>query len=235
MSQSTTTVTAPNPTPPTNLHSTGTTAPNPPNYTKNTYADANNWGSGTPTYPPPFYTAGSAGTGTTLATATAALASGSSTTAGGTEGTYPGASGGTVPASSSASPEGSGSETVSTLSVPNPSPFGQLSTVSVEGNYTTNPNGQHASSLSPSSAITLTSINPTSTAAAVGTITQTCTGTNFTSQSVMYVNGVAQTTTVVSSTSLTATVTKKTTAGTWAVMVRTAGIVETAPQTWTFT
>ena len=34
------TVAPPNPTPPTNMSFTGATPPNPPNYTKNTYADA---------------------------------------------------------------------------------------------------------------------------------------------------------------------------------------------------
>jgi hypothetical protein len=37
MAQSALTVTPPNPTPPTNMSSTGTTAPNPPNYRRNTY------------------------------------------------------------------------------------------------------------------------------------------------------------------------------------------------------
>ena len=39
MAQSATTVTTPNPTPPTNMSSTGATPPNPPNLTKNTYID----------------------------------------------------------------------------------------------------------------------------------------------------------------------------------------------------
>jgi hypothetical protein len=81
----------------------------------------------------------------------------------------------------------------------------------------------------------LASISPTSTASGVGTQALTCTGTNFTKQSVIYVNGVAQATTFVSATSLTATVTKKTSSGTWPVTVITGGVVTTAAQTWTFT
>jgi hypothetical protein len=103
------------------------------------------------------------------------------------------------------------------------------------GNYTTNPNRDHASSLSPATNPALASISPTSTASGVGTQLLTATGTNFTKQSVIRVNGVNQPTTFVSATSLTATVTKKTTAGTWPVTVLTGGAVETAPQTWTFT
>ena len=108
--------------------------------------------------------------------------------------------------------------------------------VSDLGSYTTAPNGQHASSLSPTAATTLTSITPGSTVSGVGQTTLGATGTNFTRQSVIYVNGVAQTTTYVSPTSLTAaSVTKKTTAGPWPVTVVTAGAVTTAAQTWTFT
>lgn len=131
--------------------------------------------------------------------------------------------------------EGAGTEVVATSSVPNPSPAGQMQTVSDLGNYTTTPNGQHASSLSPTTNPALASISPTSTTSGGGTVALTCTGTNFTRQSVIYVNGVAQATTFVSSTSLTATVTKKATAGTWPVTVVTGGVVTTAPQTLTFT
>lgn len=98
------------------------------------------------------------------------------------------------------------------------------------------PNQLHASSLSPATNPTLTSLGTTSTASGTGTVSQTVTGTGFTPQSVIYVNGVAQTTTFTSATSLTApTVTKKATAGTWPVTVVTGGVVTTAAQTWTFT
>jgi hypothetical protein len=95
-------------------------------------------------------------------------------------------------------------------------------------------NQNHASSLSPANPTTLTSLNPTSTTSGVGQQTQTVTGTNFTAQSKIVVNGVTQVTTYISRTSLSAVVTKRTTAGTWPVVVNTGGAL-TAPQTWTFT
>jgi hypothetical protein len=98
------------------------------------------------------------------------------------------------------------------------------------------PNQNAASTLSPATNPTLTSLGTPSTVSGAGTVSQTVTGTGFTRQSQIYVNGVAQVTTFVSSTSLTAAaVTKKSSAGTWPVIVRTGGVVDTAPQTWTFT
>jgi hypothetical protein len=131
--------------------------------------------------------------------------------------------------------EGAGTEASYTATSANPSPAGQTVMVSDLGNYTTSPNGDHASSLSPTTNPTLTSISPNSSASGAGNVTLTCTGTNFTPQSVIYVNGVAQVTTFVSKTSLTASVAKKATAGTWPVTVVTGGVVTTAAQTWTFT
>ena len=242
MSQSALTVTTPNPTPPTNMSFTGATPPNVPNYTKNTYNDPKNWSYVNPKdFPPPYFAGGAAGALHTYATNTAALASGSATTAGGTEGNY-GAIGVAVPASTSVAHEGAGTE-VTVLApgnivhtYPGAVTMNTSQSVSDLGNYTTTPNGQHASSLSPTAATTLTSITPGSTVSGVGQTTLAATGTNFTRQSVIYVNGVAQTTTYVSSTSLNAaSVTKKTTAGSWPVTVVTAGAVTTAAQTWTFT
>jgi hypothetical protein len=133
--------------------------------------------------------------------------------------------------------EGRGTEVVVTqgYSAGIYNPAGPLMTVSCLGSYTTTPNAQHASSLSPSSNPTLVSISPTSTASGSGTVTITCTGTMFTKQSVVYANGVAQPTTYVSATSLTAAVTKKSSAGTWLIKVVTGSVVETAPQTLTWT
>src|SRR6185436_14076793 len=90
MAQSALTVTPPSPTPPTNMSFTGATPPNPPNFTKLTYAD---WLDNTrfDTNPPPYFDDGAAGGLFAFATNTAALASGSGGTAGGTEGSYPGA------------------------------------------------------------------------------------------------------------------------------------------------
>src|SRR5262249_27574482 len=158
---------------------------------------------------------------------------GSGATAGGTPGTYPGTgtSGmfqGAVPASTSVAHEGAGTEVVATATysssvlVPGSAatymptgqtpawaegaPGGPVITVGDEGSYTTAPNQTHASSLSPPYANnpTLTSLGTPSSVSGAGTVSQTVTGTGFTRQSVIYVNGVAQTTTFTSATSLTA-------------------------------
>jgi len=233
MAQSALTVTPPNPTPPTNMGFTGATPPNPPNFTKNTYNDPKNWSSVNPKdFPPPYYDDGTAGGLTQITSAQPALASGSGATAGGTEGSYPGAASGAVPASTSVESEGRGTEVV----VTSPGSRAECPTqqVSVLGNYTSSPNSQHASSLSPATNPTLTSAGP-STASGTGNATVTATGTNFTKQSVIWVNGIAYPTTFVSSTSLTASAPKKATAGTLPVVVITGGVVTTASQNWTFT
>ena len=134
--------------------------------------------------------------------------------------------------------EGKGTETSVVIAPPAGAYDQPIDTVMVgtTAPYTTAPNASHASSLSPLTNPTLTSLSATSTASGTGTVAQTCTGTNFTRQSVIYVNGVAQTTNFTSATSITApAVTKKATAGTWPVTVRTGGVVETASQNWTFT
>ena len=245
MAQNALTVTPPNPTPPTNMSCTGATPPNPPNYTKNTYAD---WADNTKfdSAPPPFYDDGAAGPLTAFAANTAALASGSGATAGGTEGSYPGATNGVVPASGSVAHEGAGTEVVVTASVPNPSPNGQLQTVSCLGAYTRTPNGDHASSLSPSTNPALASIAPTTAVSGPsGTDTITFTGTNFTKQSVVWVNHVAIAgavpravpTTFVSPTSLTAAVPKRPTAAPASTLlwVVTGGVVETGTKLLAYT
>jgi hypothetical protein len=217
MAQSALTVTTPNPTPPTNLSSIGATPPTDP---AQAFADD---GIAMPTPNSGSLAAANgatanepSGTGTTFAAKTAAAGAGTSV-----------------------DNEGKGTETVVTATVPNPSPAGQLKTVSVLGNYTnlvsSPPNQQHASSLTPLTNPALASIAPPSVASGAGTQLLTCTGTNFTRQSVIWVNGVAQATTFVSPTTITATVTKKATAGTWPVVVVTGGVITTAPQTWTFT
>jgi hypothetical protein len=104
------------------------------------------------------------------------------------------------------------------------------------GNYTIAPNAQHASSLSPVTNPTLSSVTGASNVSGVGTTTLTATGVGFTRQSQINVNGVVYPTTFVSSTSLTAAnVTKKTTAGTLPVFVVTGGAVQTATVNWTLT
>jgi hypothetical protein len=247
MAQSALTVTPPNPTPPTNMSFVGATGPNPPNYTKTTYADLKNWGGSTPTSPPPYFDDGTAGALTAFAANTAALASGAGSSAGGTEGTYPGSGSGTppplsflgaVPASTTQAHEGAGTEAITTAPGSRtecPTVYVGTGPAATQATREAGPNATHASSLSPASATTLTSITPGSTVSGVGQTTLGATGTNFTRQSVIWVNGVPQTTTFNSATSLTApSVTKKTSAGPWLVTVVTGGVVQTAPQTWTF-
>jgi hypothetical protein len=104
------------------------------------------------------------------------------------------------------------------------------------GNYTQNPNRDHASSLSPATNPTLTSATGASNVSGAGTTTVTATGTGFTKQSKIQVAGVEYPTTFVSSTSLTAAnVPKKATAGTLPVVVITGGVVQTASVNWTLT
>ncbi len=253
MAQSALTVTPPNPSPPTNFPSTGTTAPNPPNFSKTHYANPFNLDAngrpqspyGVNPNPPPYYDDGTALTPTAFAANVAALAGGSGGTAGGTEGTYPGTGTGVsqvgaVPASSSVPHEGAGTEVVVTQTYPAGvvNPAGPLVTVSAGqasfSGVTNSPNASHASSLTPATNPTLTSAGPT-TASGSGNATVTATGTGFTRQSVIYVNGIAYPTTYVSSTSLTASAPKKATSGTLPVTVVTGGVVTTASQNWTFT
>lgn len=191
MAQSATTVTAPNPTPPTNFSCTGVTPPNPPNYTKTTYADPKNWSATNPiTSPPPYYDDGTAGTLQTFATNTSALASGSADTAGGsgnptgstagTPGTYPGGTlavtgdppwRGTVPASASGAAEGAGTEV--TVTAPGNIQYTYVGGATNDMSRSAScgptltpgtmpiPNQLHASTLSPATNPALASISPT--------------------------------------------------------------------------
>jgi|SoimicMinimDraft_3_1059731.scaffolds.fasta_scaffold22812_2 hypothetical protein len=134
--------------------------------------------------------------------------------------------------------EGRGTEVVVTQTY-SPSTFlpaGPLVTVSDLGSYTTTPNAQHASSLSPAVNPTATSLGTPSTTSGGGNTTQTVIGTGFTKQSVVFVNGAPVPTNVMTPSLLSCpTVTKRPTAGTWPVTVVTGGSVVTAPLTWTFT
>jgi hypothetical protein len=276
MAQSTATVTTPSPTPPTNFGSTGVTGPNPPNYTKNSYANMFNLTTrntpelaldarpqspyGVNQSPPPYYDDGSAGTLTSFATNVAALAGGTSTTSGGTEGTYPGTGTppfnpnmvGAVPASTSVAHEGAGTEVLMTKSAGTATDYGvdpkkygvnvlapvPLVTVGTgpaltAAIITAGPNASHPSSLSPATNPTLTSI--ASIASGGGNGTCTATGTNFTPQSVLNVNGISYPTTYTSPTTISCTAPKKATAGTLPVYVVTGGVVQTATVNWTFT
>ena len=244
MAQSALTVTPPNPTPPTNMQFTGATPPNPPNYTKATYADmADNMIFNTA--PPPYYDDGAAGPVGTFAANVAALASGTGATAGGTEGSYPGAANGVVPASTSVPHEGAGTEVV----VTNP---GNITHTYVVGTFDTSksysdgpvqtaatiaagPNATHASSLSPVTNPTLTAALQAPTTSGAGTAVLTCTGTGFVPGCRIWVDNREQTTTFVSATSLTATINKKATTGTWNVDVKLGGVAvpSTRVITWT--
>jgi hypothetical protein len=249
MAQSALTVTPPSPTPPTNMQFTGATGPNPPNYTKNTYAD---WIDNTKsdTYPPPFYDDGTAGPLQTFAANVAALASGSGATAGGTENTYPGAGNGllgygAVPASTSVPHEAAGTE-VTVLAPGNivhTYPVGTLDmsrTVSVgpaltAASIAAGPNASHASSLSPVTNPALASVAVGSAVSGTGTTLLTCTGTNFTPGCRIWVNNVEQSTTFVGATSITATINKKREAGTWPVDVKLGGVAVPSTRTLTWT
>jgi len=242
MAQSALTVTPPNPTPPTNMSCTGATPPNVPNYTKATYAD---WLDNTKfdSAPPPYFDDGAAGAVGTFATNTAALASGTGATSGGTENTYPGASGGAVPASTSVPHEAAGTETSATATgnisytypgggTQDTSKMYGVGPAQTAASIAAGPNASHASTLSPATNPTLTSI--ATIASGGGTGTCSATGTNFTRQSVLVVNGVSYPTTFVSATNITATTAKRPTAGTWPVYVITGGVVQTATVNWTF-
>jgi hypothetical protein len=137
-----------------------------------------------------------------------------------------------APALGGTAHEGAGTETVVTA----PGSRAEAPTLlfSDLGNYTATPNGQHASTLSPSGAATISGLAPDNVAAGAGTSALTVTGTNFTKESQVYVNGVKQTTVFVSKTSLTvAAAPKKVTAGTVPVTVQTGGVT-TAASNWTF-
>lgn len=245
MAQSALTVTVPNPTPPTNMSFTGATPPNPPNFTKNTYNDPKNWSYVNPKdFPPPYFDDGTAGSLIVFAANTAALASGSGATAGGTEGTYPGAAAGAVPASTSVAHEGAGNETLATWGVQWPTganvynPNGPLQMVgcgpALSAGVLPTPNANHASYLSAAGTSTITSLSAGGTAG-TGTTLLTVTGTNFRRDSVVNVNGVPQTTNFASATSISVTnAPKRATAGNTPVTVTTGGVT-TAPTNWVFT
>ena len=246
MAQSALTVTTPNPTPPTNMAFTGATSPNPPNYTKNTYNDPKNWSSVNPKdFPPPYFDDGAAGPLHTYATNTAALASGSAATAGGTENSY-GAIGVATPASTSVAHEGAGTETrvlapgninytyvVGTLDMSQSVSDGPVAT---QATRDAGPNATHASTMSPTTNPALASISPTTLASASsGTQVITCTGTNFVPGCRIWHDNVEQTTTFVSATSLTATVKKRPNPGAVLVDVKLGGVAVPSSRTFTWT
>jgi hypothetical protein len=213
--------------------------------------------------PPPYYDDGAALTATAFAASVAALAGGTSAadnntgTTPGTNaagaggdgfnsvlGSYPGVASGLVPAAASATAEGLGTETVVTASysaaIYAPIPLvtvgagPALVKATTDAGAPVSPNANHASSLSPATNPTLTSVSAGG-ASGGGTATCTATGTGFTRQSVLNINGINYPTTFVSATSLTAVAPKKATSGNLPVVVITGGSVVTAPQNWVFT
>jgi hypothetical protein len=152
------------------------------------------------TSPPPYFDDGAAGSLILFATNTAALASGSGATAGGTEGTYPGAASGAVPASTSVPHEGAGTElsVTSTYSAGIYRPGGDTVMVScgpvlTAASILAGPNASHASSLSPVTNPAFASLTVGSAVSGAGTTLLTCTGTNFTQGCKIWVNNVEQT------------------------------------------
>jgi hypothetical protein len=130
--------------------------------------------------------------------------------------------------------EGKGTE----VTVVAPGSRAEAPTVSFSdlGNYTTNPNRDHASSLSPATAPTFASISPTTAVKGTsGTTTITATGTGFVPGCKIWANNVEQNTTFVSATSLTAAVKKSPDAGIWNVEVRLAGTPVGTAKTFTWT
>jgi hypothetical protein len=208
MAQSALTVTTPNPTPPTNLSSVGATPPLDPAQT----AADDGWVSGT---------SDTQANRIVFAVNTAAAGSGTSV-----------------------APEGRGNETSFTQSysasiyAPFPLVMDGCGPALAAVPAMPMPNQNHASSLSPATNPTLTTIAPTTSVHGTAAITMTATGVGFTRQSKIVIGGVPQATTFVSSTSLTCLATPPAAIPTPAavpVTVITGGVVTTAAQSWTIT
>jgi hypothetical protein len=103
------------------------------------------------------------------------------------------------------------------------------------GNYTTTPNQQHASSLSPATNPTLASLTPATAASGSGTQGLTVTGTGFTPGCRIWVNNQERTTTFVNATSLSTTFPKSGAAGVWRVEVKLGGVAVPTAQNFTWT
>ena len=129
--------------------------------------------------------------------------------------------------------EGKGSET--TVVAPGSRVEAPTISFSDLGNYTTTPNAQHASSLSPVTNPTLASITPTTAAKGTGTQLITCTGTGFTQGCRIWVDNQERPTTFASATSLTTTVNKNPNAGVWNVDVKLGGVAVPSTRTFTWT
>ena len=143
---------------------------------------------------------------------------------------------------------GSGGTGFGTSTVPAPQPLAEASgsvvvdtahggtqSVTVMGNYTNTPNASHPSSQGPATPPTITSLAPATQAGTGGTGLLTVTGTGFQQNSLVAVNGVLQSTSYVNATTLEApNAPKRNSAGTSPVTVVTNGVA-TAATSWTFT
>jgi len=237
MTQNVLTVTAANPTPPTNLSFVGNTPPLDP-----AQAAVDD---GIPTYVPNATKAtptNFSGTNEDVANTTwpTSITFATSTAAANTA-LAPGAG-------ISNTHEARGTETSVTATSPNPISIGtsvpaQLKMVGVgpaltAASIAAGPNASHASSLSPTTALTPTTTGATgvnNSAASTAPTVLTVTGTNYNRTSVVNINGVRQNTNYVSPTSLTVTnAVKRTTAGSMTVTVTNdnSGITSTSA-TWT--
>ena len=105
------------------------------------------------------------------------------------------------------------------------------------GNYTTAPNAQHASSMSPVTNPTLASLTPATAASGTGPQGLTVTGTGFTPGCRIWVNNQERPTTFVSATSLSTTFPKtgSVAGAVWQVEVKLGGVTmpSAKPFTWT--
>jgi hypothetical protein len=248
MAQSALTVTPESPTPPTNISSIGQTAPNPKNYLAAVY--------GPPATPPPFFDDGITNTLPCISQNESGGVSGGALPAPiGTLTAFAAAHALVQDntGQTSVAHEGAGTEVVATKSAGastdygvNPLKYGPLVLAPVPmvtvgtgpaataATIAAGPNASHASSLSPATNPALTSVSAGG-ASGGGTTTCTATGTNFTAQSVLNVNGINYPTTFTSPTTISCTAPKKATAGTLPVYVITGGVVQTATVNWTFT
>jgi hypothetical protein len=232
MSQNALTVTAANPTPPTNLSYVGNTAPLDPAQAvvddgiPKALPDATSSGSNLSTI--------NEAAGTTYAQAS--LITFPTSTAAANTGGAPGAG-------VSNTHEARGTETSSTAASAIPNPIGQTKMVGVGPALTAGalptPNASHASSFSPLSPTTPTTsaASGASNVSGVGTTLLTVTGTNYDRTCIVNLNGVPQTTNYVSATTLTVTnALKRTTAGTLPVTVtKVSSGVTTGSVNWTLT
>ena len=106
---------------------------------------------------------------------------------------------------------------------------------STNGAYTEFPNRDHPSSMSPVTAPALASISPTTDTVGTGVTAVTLTGTTFTPQTKVTVDGVVIGSTFVSATSITANVPKRALAGTRSIGISLADVPLLTPRTLTYT